>query len=222
MYTQSVSDSRSHGADWSDRLSSAAGDFASEILSLRLLDEAQRADFILNYRDESGGRRSIDLLVLHWLLDLSLESKAADNATDSRVWRALCAKEDVLGLLSASGPLTPTDDSIGIEVWTEIELRTLHAAWNSAIDSGSARTTSRCLGAARWHLDNIQPDNATNIPWAIHLFAALADDGDASADIHAQTQLHAALAGRREPSRLTSLVLLDASEMHRLWRGDSP
>ena len=220
MYTQPVSESRSHGADWSDRLSSAAGDFASEILSLRLLDEAQRADFILNYRDESGGRRAIDLLVLQWLLDLTPELGATDNSFDSRVWRALCAKEDVLGLLSPSGPFTQTGDSIGIEVWTEVELRTLHAAWNSAIDRGSARTTSRCLAAARWHLENIQPDNATNIPWAIHLFAALADDGDASADIHAQTQLHAALTGRREPSRLTSLVLLDASEMHRLWRGD--
>lgn len=58
----------------------------------------------------------------------------------------------------------------------------------------------------------LQPDNATNHPWAIHVFAAIAaDENNAHADLYAQSLLHNALIDGGEPDTFSALILLDAA-----------
>lgn len=110
-----------------------------------------------------------------------------------------------------------------IEATTETELGALHALMNLADAIGrtggdgaeaSGRLRERCLDAARWHADTLQPDNGTNHPWAIHVFVALAE-ADASyampAELHAQALLHNAMVQTGRPDRFSACLLLDAS-----------
>ncbi len=100
-----------------------------------------------------------------------------------------------------------------IEVWTETELASLHALWWLAGLHQQDAWRERALRAARWHLIHLQPDNATNRPWAIHLFAHLAThECDAEAAAYAQTLLHNCQVHRGGPDEISSLILIDAAE----------
>ncbi len=65
-------------------------------------------------------------------------------------------------------------------------------------------------------LRELQPDNATNHPWAIHVFVRLArsapdpSERDAAL-IHAQTQLHSCQVAMGRPDRLSACILLHAA-----------
>jgi len=113
-----------------------------------------------------------------------------------------------------SGSLFPQRDSSGpiaIEVWSEVELSSLHALGWLAGKDASLRSTVR--QAAEWHIENLQPDNATNHPWAVHVFAAigvLTNDGNAL--MYAQTLLHNCQVTLGRPDALSALILQDASD----------
>ncbi|MEO1585156.1 MAG: hypothetical protein AAFR96_11390, partial [Planctomycetota bacterium] len=64
----------------------------------------------------------------------------------------------------------------------------------------------------------IQPDNATNLPWAVHVFCVLAErDGDADASLYAETLLHnCVVGGAGRPDKLSALILLDSARRLRL------
>jgi hypothetical protein len=74
-----------------------------------------------------------------------------------------------------------------IEVWTDAELSAVHALWRLATDRRREDWKRRLDRAVAWHLIHTQPDNATNRPWALHVFL-LADQPET---IHyAETLLH--------------------------------
>lgn len=68
------------------------------------------------------------------------------------------------------------------------------------------------MAAAAAYMEQIQPDNATNHPWAIHVFLVHAlrtgtDDGR----MYAETMLHNCMVGSGRPDRLSAVILLDAA-----------
>ncbi|MGN6368532.1 MAG: hypothetical protein ACTHN5_09750 [Phycisphaerae bacterium] len=68
------------------------------------------------------------------------------------------------------------------------ELTALHAAYNSAKIIGGPDAPAmmdQVRHAIRWHVENTQPDNTTNEPWALAAFAALDDT-----HTFAEQQLH--------------------------------
>jgi len=68
------------------------------------------------------------------------------------------------------------------------------------------------LEAARWHVEHTQPDNATGLPWAIHVMVDLAcSEVDPEAELFAQTLLHNCLVERGLPCRRAALILHDAA-----------
>lgn len=111
--------------------------------------------------------------------------------------------------LAASGPLWPSSEWAAIEVWTEAELCGLHGLWRATAMGGprAEALASRLLAACSWHLEHTQPDNATNRPWAAHVFLL---DGRAEAQLYAETLVHNAQAqGNADPA--SRWILADAA-----------
>lgn len=130
------------------------------------------------------------------------------KSLDEQLWSALAGLcETPPAPSSASGPITGEYESGAIEVWTETELACVHAAWSLGPNWRQAARES-----ARWLLGNIQPDNATNHPWAVHVFAKLAEEtGNAEFDLYAQTLLHNCIVSHGRPDDYSALILLHAS-----------
>lgn len=104
----------------------------------------------------------------------------------------------------------PAADSI--EVYTECELGAIHALWNLAGLRGRSGWRVRCLAAAAWVIEHLQPDNATGHPWAAHVFAIGAGEGlGPEGDLLAQTLLHNAMVNRGRPDRFAACVLRDCA-----------
>jgi len=130
-----------------------------------------------------------------------------------RVWWAMfdgCSQVRA-GAWPGEGPLVPEAREEGIEAWTEAELSALHALTHIAIRNRSEVIAARCASAIRWHLSEIQPDNGTNRPWAVHAFV-LAGQRLPEALMHARTLVHNAIVERGRPERFGALLLLDASD----------
>lgn len=115
--------------------------------------------------------------------------------------------------MAGDGPLHAWTGDGAIEVWTEVELSALHAAWRLARRGAHGELRMRIERAMRWHLEHTQPDNATNRPWALHAFLL---QGSPDARAYAGTLLHnaQALGGRPEP--LSAWILSDAAAELRL------
>jgi hypothetical protein len=107
-----------------------------------------------------------------------------------------------------SGPLRSWPEDRAIEVWTEEELACLHGLWRFARRGSDEVLRSRLLAAARWHLDNTQPDNATNRPWGLHVFLL---EGSAEGRVYAETLLHNATAIRAQVTPVSAWILADAA-----------
>ena len=130
---------------------------------------------------------------------------------DLGLWWALAgARVDVDALLTSrtAGPLWPQGAFKTIEVWTESELCGLHALWRLARDRGRQDWAERVQVVRDWHIENTQPDNATNRPWALHVFL-LADTPECQH--YAETLLHNSLVTTGEPEPLSAWILLDAA-----------
>ena len=108
----------------------------------------------------------------------------------------------------ARAPLRPWLSDGPIEVWTEVELSSLHALWRLARLRRDGRLRERAVAAMRWHLEHTQPDNATNRPWALHAFL---QEGSAEGEAYAGTLLHNALAHGGAPEALSAWILMDAA-----------
>jgi hypothetical protein len=59
-------------------------------------------------------------------------------------------------------------------------------------------------------MDELQPDNATNRPWAVAAFAEMAVEGDGDAELYADTLLHNCRVTLGRPGLLSTILLLDA------------
>jgi len=125
------------------------------------------------------------------LLDRVRTSNAADRAVDG------------------GGALLPRDLYSAIEVWTDAELAALHAWWwlAEAADDDDAR--AHLARIRDWHLEHTQPDNATNRPWAIHVFLLGATPEH---EHYAATLLHNGLAMDGVPTPLGARLLRDAAD----------
>ena len=89
---------------------------------------------------------------------------------------------------ASPGPLFDQGLWLALEVWTATELAALHALWNLAARRPERPEWRQRAEAHRtWFLNEIQPDNATNRPWAIHVFLL---DGGPEASFYAETLLH--------------------------------
>lgn len=109
------------------------------------------------------------------------------------------------------GPLLPHLQAEGIETWTQAELSALHALWNASSPGDALR--ARCLNAAAWLIREVQPDNATLLPWAAHVFVlgAHTELPGPEALHYADTLVHNTIAGGSLSSALAGAILLDAA-----------
>jgi len=101
-----------------------------------------------------------------------------------------------------------------------VELGALQALWAIAVRGGDPGVKARALGAARWHIEELQPDNAINRPWGLAVFVELAiSEADETlaqtAELHAQTLLHNACINFGKPDQLSALVLWNNIELLR-------
>lgn len=87
--------------------------------------------------------------------------------------------------LSPTALATTIDDNP--EPWWQQEMLILHALHSFALRQNDGSLIDKTLDCAAFHLAEIQPDHATNEPWAVHAYASHADGA-----ITAETLLHAA------------------------------
>ncbi len=176
-----------------------------------LTDEERRLA-VDAFSDEMGNRRVIDEAILSRVYGVSPARLPAGAGVDSASWWALAEGHATLPRLEAIGSLTARRDDLGIEIWSEIELATLHAAWSVAIDRRDQQLIDRCLDACVWHVAELQPDNATGHAWAVHGFVNCAiERGQVEAEMHAESIVHACMMQRGVPDRLSALLLWDAA-----------
>ena len=180
--------------------------------------DARRA-FAETFRDEMTARPSVVAPFLADLVGVPAPPEPGDATPDDALWYALAhGTPNVADLVRPdAGPLLrdPADQT-SIEVRTESELIALHALSEVASRRENHGLHARCRAAALWHLAELQPDNATNHPWAIQVFIRLAcdeahTDTGASALVHAQTQLHSSQVALGRPDRLSACILLHAA-----------
>lgn len=177
--------------------------------------------WITAFADDAGHRRDADTPFLSHTLTLHPPTSPSPRTSElARVWWGLShpAAFDSLRInLAADGPLLPHLREAGIETWTETELGTMHALLWRGTQQHSTPLIDRAFRAAHWMLDNLQPDNATNHPWAIHLFITMsldprrAEPDRAGADLYAQSLLHNAVVHMGRPDRFSALILWDAA-----------
>jgi hypothetical protein len=147
-------------------------------------------------------------------LDAAPPSYRRAGDPDDVLWRAAAGGGPELAAadrLLAARPGSSLSDAgafLALEVWTECELSALHALGRAVRRHPSRERAERLEELLRWHLEHTQPDNATNRPWALHLFAARRAPESA---LYAETLLHnvAASDARHEP--LSRWILLDSA-----------
>lgn len=134
---------------------------------------------------------------------------------DAALWWALRDPSSPLpgDEIAAQGPIFPQSLYDTVEVWTEGELSAMQAMWWQARERGRPDLRERALRAALWHIDSVQPDNATNRPWGVAVFLDLwASQGSQEARLYAETLLHNAEAGAAVRTRLSGELLADAAD----------
>ena len=137
--------------------------------------------------------------------------KPPHSSMDLDFWsRLTVGAKPPVDSVSSHGPLAPHRPHDVIEIWTETELSALHAAWWFGLEA--PHWSRRVFEAARWHVEHTQPDNATGLPWAIHVMVDLAcTEADSGAELFAQTLLHNCLIDGGHPDRRAALILHDAA-----------
>lgn len=143
------------------------------------------------------------------------------EGTEWAAWHALLSGDaPPEALFDAFRPtLLARDDYTAIEVWTDAELCVMHALWFLARRDGDRRAAARLDTVRTWHLAHTQPDNATNRPWALHVFALGAEP---ESQLYAQTLLHNAMALDARPTALAGLILASSAGAMRLSVLPSP
>jgi hypothetical protein len=112
---------------------------------------------------------------------------------------------------NTQGPLFEQGLFGAIEVWTECELSALQALW--WLGRRQRTLHDRMRSAALWHIENTQPDNATNRPWAIPVFLDIAiRERSHDARLYAETLLHNAIAANGVVEPFSAAILLDAAD----------
>lgn len=166
-----------------------------------------------SFRDERGHRRGVDRWLLLRLLGggSTIEPPLAPAQIDAALFASLVHDDATAAerCESTSGPVVPFDPDVGIERWTQTELAALHAL---GVWATRGVCVERVADAGRWHVAELQPDNATNHAWALHVFVELGLAGEGDALLHAQTLMHNAMvAGGGVPDAFSSILMYDAA-----------
>lgn len=195
---------------WSQRLKSLARAALDQTPLVANAPEPPECDaFIRTFSDELGHKRVVDRAVLSRLLGID-PGPALSGSPDVAWWWSLSGWAD-RPTPAPSGAITPVRSDQGIELWSEIELGSLHAAWNAALDEQDSALHARCLEATAWHVRELHPDNATAHAWALHGFVLCAHEtGLTEAWVHAEMLLHACMVGMGRPDRFSACLMLDA------------
>lgn len=212
---------------WATHLESLANPVVPELPQSPESTPHARLAFAVSFRDENQSRLPTDLPLIAHLLDIPIPSDSPATLTqnlpeslfirpDLTIWESLARPGSPLpaDLLDADGPFAPTFREQGIEAWTEVELSSLHALTAFAVTRNDGQVMNRCRSSVLWHLDNMQPDNGTNRPWALHAFALFADQHPDAA-LHAQTLVHNACVQRGRPDKRSALILLHCAKVMR-------
>jgi len=172
------------------------------------------------FSDEAGHRRLVDPPFVAWCRQtpgaaLARQGDLPDDAV-TRLWWALhdsTIDPDTIISRGVPAPLcTPLlNRPATIEVATEEELCALHALWWLAIRRGRADWRERCVETALWLIEYIQPDNATNHPWGLHVFVACEAELGPEGPHYAATMLHNCQVSLGRPDVLSALILRDAA-----------
>lgn len=218
--------------DWAALFTCVAGGAGRELLARRCDPEVERQAWTDSYRDRYNHRRRTDGPVLAHVLRAR---PGVDYSTGSvpGMWEALASGDEdswrsaiasVCDLNVRNAPLTRGFHLDPIEEWTEQELATLHALTTVALHRCEERLLDRVYAAACWHASEIQPDNATNIPWGCHTFAYASfrsmQTGDTDtaliAAMHVETIVHNAMIGSADThgqlDHRSAALLIDAAE----------
>jgi hypothetical protein len=152
---------------------------------------------------------------LHWVEHSPSENCPAPRFEDDALWQRVLRNEKGGTLpISDTGPLFhECQQHRALEVWTECELSGLQAMLWIAMRRESEPLLLRAVEAASWHLENSQPDNATNHPWGIPVFVLLSvvqPSISAEAELYAGTLLHNCLVANTPPEPLSAHILNDA------------
>lgn len=196
-----------------------------QLWSARLLAAAFRtlpADFaaggeaaLREFSDEQGNRRAGDEPLLAWVLGVPPRPAGGPESPDVGIWRTLAEKtrwDDWLLAPNRAIPLLELPPETPLEVWTEAELSALHGLWHIARRDERSDLEQRCMAAAAAYMEQTQPDNATNHPWAIHVFLVHAHrTGSDDGRMYAEAMLHNCMVGSGKPDRLSAVILLDAA-----------
>lgn len=202
---------------WIRALRAAAEPALAGTPLLEPADATGASRWVDKFKDGSGNRRLCDGPMLRWMLGLaspadaalSVKTLAARNPDAALWWLLHVPSADPMALVDGgNGPLFPRLHAEAIEMWTEAELSGLHALWWHA--QGDEAIRNRCLGAAEWLIAEIQPDNATNRPWSVHVFAEMALGGNVDAQMYAQTLMHNCIVGG-SVDRFSACVMWNAA-----------
>ncbi|MCK6477626.1 MAG: hypothetical protein L6Q35_12440 [Phycisphaerales bacterium] len=208
--------------EWVRRLRAAA---EPALRGTPILDRSASADeiarFIEGFRDELGHRRPVDGALLRVLLGVKpvlvpreRAPGAGRRSPDCELWSVLADGTPWTPpeWLRARGPLASDGMEGAIEVWTETELSCVHALWSIGRRERDTGLRTRCIEAAAWMMDAMQPDNGTNHPWAIHVFAwRWAAECNDEARLYAESMLHNCMISLGRPDRFSACVLWHAA-----------
>lgn len=101
---------------------------------------------------------------------------------------------------------------MAIEVYTERLLCALHALWRLGRVTGNPEYPRRCAQSCAWIVENLQPDNATNYPWGVHVMLATSPRVGQDATLYAETLLHNCQVTLGRADRRSAWILLDAGQ----------
>ncbi len=224
---------------WVQRLRSlAAPGLPERFLELQRSQPAASPDlaraWIAAFRDGEGNRRAVDGPLLAHMLSVQTTPPLRTPTPESRVWALLTQAvpniTDTAVDWTGTGRLFPSLAESGIEAWTEAELASLQALAWIALRQRSSPLMHRAMTAAKWLASEVQPDNATQHPWAAGFFIARSTDTALSSRerqeyaLYAHTLIENALVGREHPDVFSACILWDsAAWMESLaasaWRG---
>lgn len=169
-----------------------------------------------DFSDELGDRRPIDPLLLAHATGVAPPQDLwqacfghAETDPALSLWLTVCDPARPLTIdLRGAGPLFPELRDVGIETWTEAELSGLHA-----LPLVAGCTEARVISASNWLMAELQPDNGTNRPWAVHVFLdRWIRERHEDARLYAETLAHNCRVTLGVPDRLSAVILASAAK----------
>jgi len=170
------------------------------------------------FRDEMGHRRAVDgpFLAATTAQPLAFGPRPQASA-DELLWHAAAGTlpvERVPSLIGTAhdGPLYGEAFAGTVEVFTESQLCAVHALHLLAMRYDRADWLDAAMRACRWMQDNLQPDNATNHPWGVHVFLLADARGVTTAGtLYADSMLMNCQVNQGRPDSLSAYILRHAA-----------